>query len=57
MGDFLERSDRLIVSREERNESTGTDDNDDEPDDAPKRPAETVFLPHGDQRINDKDYG
>lgn len=57
MRDFFKRSHRLIVSSEKRNEGTGTYDNDDEPDDAPKRPAETVFLPHREQRIDDKDCG
>jgi hypothetical protein len=51
--DFLQRASLLHISGEKSNHSTGTCDGDGEPDNAPKRPAETVLLPHGDECEDD----
>ena len=50
MRDLFQRLSFLNVSGEKGNDSTGAYDGNSEPDDAPQWPAETVLLPHGDQR-------
>ena len=53
MRDLFQRSSLLNVRGEKGNDSAGAYDGDGEPDDAPKWPAEAVFLPHRDQREGD----
>ena len=50
--DLLQRSSLLRVSGEKGN-GAGIYDGESEPNDTFKRPAKTILLPHGDQRVND----
>ena len=52
----FQRSSLLNVSGEKGNNSTGDNDGQGEPDDAPKWPAKPVLLPHGDQRQGNENY-
>jgi hypothetical protein len=54
---LFQRSYLLNVSGEKGDDGAGAYDSDGEPDDAPERPAEAVFLPHGDQREDDENQG
>ena len=46
VGDFFQRSGFLNGCREKGNDGTGAYDGYGKPDDTPKRPAETILLPH-----------